>query len=228
MRARLTPCTAGGLLILTSCAATLTQLERMKHADPQRNAVESISCAAGQQECYQLHLLKGDACYKLAVDLQEALQSQAAAQSATRVRLRQLDSCAADELREGTDLASEEKTPVGEVREYALKRLESLRDLIDTRTVGDPAGVDALAQAATEFGKRYSGDPAGPFYLASARLTAAQDNFVRTSDHTSLCAALPDIQKLVSTGGSRPGALEAQYTNLAESLAVLKRTGGCT
>jgi hypothetical protein len=228
MRARLTFCTAGGLLILSGCAATLTQLERMKHGDARSNAVESISCAAGQQECYQLHLLKGDACYKLAVDLQEERQLQQSPPPQTRDRLRQLDSCAADELHAGTTLAGAEHTPVGEIREYALKRLEALRDLIDTRESGDPSGADVLAQAASEFGKRYPGDPAGPYYLASARLAAAQDNFLRSSDPGSLCAALPDIERLVSTGSASPGGLEAQYTNLAASLAVLKRTGGCT
>lgn len=228
MRELLTPSMAGGLLILSSCATTLTQLEQMKHGDAHKNADESISCAADQQECYQLHLLKGDACYKLAVDLQEAQQQHATAQDQTRVRQRQLDSCAANELRVGMTLAPAEQTPAGTIREYALKRLESLRDLIDTRTIGDPGGADMLAQAATEFGKRYPTDPAGPYYLASARLTVAQDNFLHSSDVTSLCAALPDIQKLVSTGSARPGALEAQYTNLAESLAVLRRTGGCT
>jgi hypothetical protein len=200
----------------------------MKRGDVQRNADESISCTADQQECYELHLLKGDACYKLSVDLQEALQLQAAAQSHTRERLRQLDSCAADELREGMTLAHAEQTPEGMIREYALKRLESLRDLTNLRTIGAPAGADVLAQATAEFGKRYPGDPAGPYYLASARLTTAQHNFLRNSDTTSLCAALPDIQMLVSAGSARPGALEAQYTNLAKSLAVLRRTGGCT
>jgi hypothetical protein len=212
-----------GTLLLSACgivAPQVSQLERMKEhgkkGDLQSNSRESLTCESTAAECYQLHLLKGDACYTL---------STRATDIAAR---RDLDTCTANDLHEGTALAPTEKTPVGDIRGYKLKQLEALRDLIDTRRRGDPPGADALATAAQDFRKHYASDPAGPFYLASARLTVAEDNFLNTADPASLCTSLTDIDGIARTGTAAPGDLESQYRNLAKSIADLRRTGGCT
>jgi len=214
---------AFGTLLVSGCnivSPQVSQLERMKEhgqkGDLQSNTRESLTCASTAAECYQLHLLKGDACYTLATH---------ATDIAAR---RELDTCAANDLHEGTALAPTEKTPVGDIHGYRLKQLEALRDLIDTRRRGDPPGADALATAAQDFRKHYASDPAGPFYLASARLTVAEDNFLNTADPASLCASLSDIDGIARTGNAAPADLEPQYRNLAKSIADLRRTGGCT
>ncbi len=208
-------------LLLSGCVlSSVTQLERMKQngvkGDLQSNSRESLACEPTATECYQLHLLKGDACYTL---------STHATDIAAR---RDLDTCAANDLRAGATLAPTEQTPVGAMREYRLKQLEALRDLIDTRRQGDPSGADALTAAAEEFRKHYPHDSAGPFYLASARLTVAEDNFLVNADSAALCTSLSDIDGIARTGNSAPGSLESQYRNLAKSIADLRRTGGCT
>ena len=212
-----------GALLLSACSVVnpgVSQLERMKEhgnkGDLQSNSRESLTCQSTAAECYQLHLLKGDACYTLATR---------ATDTAAR---RDLDTCAANDLHEGTTLAPTEQTPVGDIHGYRVKQLEALRDLIDTRRRGDPPGADALATAAQDFHKHYARDPAGPFYLASARLTVAEDNFLANSDPAALCTSLTDIDGIARTGNAAPGDLDSQYRNLAKSIADLRRTGGCT
>jgi hypothetical protein len=184
--------------------------------DLQSNSNESIACSSGDAACYQLHLIKGDACSALATQ-------------ATDLALRRnLDMCAAENLLDGVTLAPSEHTSVGDMHDYRLKRLEALRDLIDTRRAGEPSGADTLAKAAQDFLGYYAGDPLGPFYLASARLTIAEDNFLSSGNGAELCTSLSDINALAPTGDAVPGNLQAQYHNLAKSIANLRRSGGCT
>jgi hypothetical protein len=205
----------GALLVVSGCGS-MSQLETMKKGDLAKNAVASIDCSASQAECYQLHLLKGDACYGLSV------------RDDSTASKRNHASCAASELDAGMKMAPSEQTAVGTKQDYARKRLDALHQLIDTRGAGDPSGADALASAADEFRQHYPTDAAGPYYLASARLTSAQDAFLRTGDAAALCRALPSIDTLVREGNAAPGDLGAQYTNLAASLTDMKRSGNCS
>jgi hypothetical protein len=209
-------------LLLSGCLLSpqLTQLERMKNnrqkGDLQSNSRETLSCESTAAECYQLHLVKGDACSALAAKATDIAER------------RNLDACATDNLLQGVMLAPNETTPVGDIRAYKLRRLEALRDLIDTRRAGDPSGADTLASAAQDFRKHYARDPAGPFYLASAQLTAAEDTFLVSGDPAALCKSLTGIDGIARTGEAAPGDLQPQYNNLAKSIADLRRTGGCT
>lgn len=221
VRACMAPAAAAvSALLLSGCLLSpqITQLERMKEHrlknDLESNSRESITCTAADTACYQLHLIKGDACSVLAAQVTDA---------ALR---RNLDACAADNLLEGVKLAPAEQTPVGDLHEYGLKRLEALRDLIDTRRTRD-ASAQTLAEAAQKFRTRYVGDPAGTFYLASAWLTVAEDKLL-AGDTAGLCTALADIDALERSGGADLGNLQPQYQNLAKSVANLRRTGGCT
>jgi hypothetical protein len=209
-------------LLVSGCllAPQVAQLQRMKqnrlHGALQSNSRESIACSSSDAVCYQLHLIKGDACSRLAT------------QEADLTVRRNLDSCAADNLLDGTTLAPTEHTPVGDMHEYRLKRLEVLRDLIDTRHPGEPSGADTLAKAAQDFLGHYAGDPLGTFYLASARLTVVEDDFLAHGYDAAFCTSLSDIEALAPAGGVIPETLQAQYHNLSKSIADLRRTGGCT
>lgn len=208
-------------LLLASCAAVapgVSQLDTMKanaaKGDLQANAAAPVGCSANAPECYQLHLLKGDACYTL------ARSAQGAARRAD-------DTCAAEELGAGVAQAPGPQTPLGATDGYAVKRLEALHDLIDTRRAGDPPGTNALATAATEFRQRYPGNPVGPYYLASANLTAAQDQFLADQNKAALCASLPGIDQLAREGARSPGSFGPNYAELTASLAGMRRAGGC-
>src|SRR6185312_3650694 len=107
-------------------------------------------------------------------------------------------------------------------------RLEALRDLIDTRRAGDPSGADALTEAAGDFRARYPKDPAGPYYLASAQLTSAQDRFFGTGDKAALCTALPGIDRRLQEGAQAPGSFAPNYAALAANLAGMRQAGGCS
>jgi hypothetical protein len=210
-------------LLLASCSAvapqSVTQLDTMKanaaKGDLQANANATVSCVASDQGCYQIHLLKGDACYAL------SRQAQGAAR-------RTDDTCAATELGAGVAQAPGEQTPAGSTHDYAVKRLEALHDLIDTRRAGDPSGADTLAAAAQDFLQRYSNDPAGIYYLASARMTTAQDQFVATRNKPALCAALPGIASLTSQGARAPGSFAPNFAELTATISGMKKAGGCS
>jgi hypothetical protein len=205
------------LCLLTACPAPMvSQLDRMKSGSPAANAKEAVTCTDATDACVQLHLLKGDACFTLARDTTSSSPAR-----------RQDYACAADELGQG--IASPQTFPksVGSLQDYARKRLEALRGLIDTRRAGDPSGAPELAQAATTFRSQFASDPAGPFYLASAELTQAQDSFLRTGDKTALCAALTPIEALRKQGAANPQDLEPNYRELAASLAAMRRSGAC-
>jgi hypothetical protein len=205
-------CALGGCAVLAPSAA---QLERMKReaASGDRGAVaaETITCGSGQPECAQLHLLRGDACFGLA-------------QRADTSSRRSLDRCAAEELAAGLDGLTAEQTPLGTRRDYAVKHLEALHDLIDTRTAGDASDAPALATAAAALGRRYPVDPAGPYYLASAELGMAQDRFFADGDKGALCAALRSV---APHGNAPQGAFAANFRQLDLSLRGMQEAGEC-
>ena len=205
-------------VLVAGCAATVSQLDRMKQnaaaGKRDANATETVACTASQPECYQLHLLRGDACYSLS-------------RTADAAQRREFDACAAEELSAGIAQAPSEQTPDGAIRSYAVKQLEADHDLIDTRRAGDPSGAETLAADATAFRARYPDDPAGAYYLASARLTEAQDQFFNSFDKTQLCTALPPIAALTRQGGTAPGEFAANFTQLSASVAGMRKAGGC-
>jgi hypothetical protein len=208
-------------LLLAGCqlfAPGVSQLGDMKSNDDkgnlQGNASAVVACSASDPECYQLHLLKGDACYAL------SRQTQGAARRAN-------EDCAAKELDAGAAQAPDEQTPVGTIRDYTVKRLEALHDLIDMRRAGDPSGADELAASAQAFRQRYRGDAAGLYYLASARLTSAQDQFTATQNKAPPCAALPPINALAGDGARSTGSFTVNFAEMTTSHAGMRRAGSC-
>lgn len=223
MRPWISPASAAiAALLLSGCllAPQVAQLERMKQnrakGELESNSREFITCSSSDTACYQLYLIKGDACAALATQ-------------ATDVALRRnLDTCAAENLLDGVTRAPTEHTPVGDIHAYRLKRLEMFRDLIDTRRAGEASGANTLAEAAQDFLGHYPDDPLGSFYLASARLTIVEDNFLASGNSAALCTALSDIDTLGARETALPENLQGQYHNLVKSIAGLRRSGGCT
>jgi hypothetical protein len=205
--------------LLGGCPADVSQLDTMKDnaakGNRAANAAMPVTCTKEDQACYQINLIKGDACLAMARE------------AADRVR-RDHDRCAAGALAAGIAMAPGEDTPGGKLRGFGVKRLEALRDLIDTQRGSDPSGAADLVTAAGEFRKRYPGDPAGPFYLASGMTTAAQDRFKLDRDKPALCTALRPINDLAREGGRAPGEFAINYQNLTATLTGLRRVGGCS
>ena len=87
------------LLSLTACVTTIRQIDKAK--DLQNNAKFEeladlkISCTADEEGCNQVHLLKGDACFRLA--------KQASDHNKKRARL----DCAVTELSAGLDMTKD-------------------------------------------------------------------------------------------------------------------------
>ncbi len=206
-------CALGGCAAL---APSIAQLERMKReaaaGDRQAVAAETIACVSGKPECVQLHLLRGDACFGLA----------RRGDGGTR---RSLDRCAVRELAAGLDGLVTEQTPLGARRDYAVKQLEALHDLIDTRTAGDDGDAPALATAALSFSRNYPADPAGSYYLATAELSAAQDRFFADGDKTALCKALATVAPRQDPA---QGALADNFRQLEASLHGMQVAGECS
>ncbi len=207
---------AGLLAGCATLAPSPTQLERMKtradQGDRAANASESIACTGGEV-CGQLHLLKGDACY-----------GQARQNPATR---RDHLACASSELAAGLALHTSEQSVIGARAEYARKRLEVLHMQIDSKRGGEASAAPELASAASDYRTRYPGDPAGPYYLASARLTMAQDRFLTDHNGPALCGALSEVATLQQGAMAAPGDFAPNLRELGADVQRMKRPGGC-
>jgi hypothetical protein len=208
-------------VMLAGCSVVNPQIDQLgqmernaqagKYVD---NAAQSISCGSDRDTCMRLHLLKGDACYRLAKGAGADQRAQA--------------QCAASELGQGLDLATAETGPDGPRRVYAADQLDALSMMIDTRRRGDPPGTAELAAAAAAFRTRYPDDPAGPFYTAMSGLAAAQDRYNATGDKAALCKALSPVDSARAAGAAAPGTLVDNYRALAGSIAGMRRVGACT
>jgi len=149
------------LLILTGC--TSVQLNRFKkHVD--RNdyqwiADREVGCQETSASCGRLHLLKGDACLRLA-----------GAADATADRY----ACAARELAMGLALTPSWSDPAEQQR-FQENLCEALKNLQDLQS-GEAAEktLARLAEAAEALYQLAPGSLAAVYYLAEARLRQVQ------------------------------------------------------
>ncbi|WP_206020790.1 hypothetical protein [Roseococcus sp. SYP-B2431] len=103
------------LLLLAGCAPlaavvdpTIAQLDRWRHAAPAEIAVEPVACPAGHAACPRLHLLRAEACMRLAM----AARAPGAACPALRGHL----PCAAQSYAAARALTPDPKLAAGEAQ----------------------------------------------------------------------------------------------------------------
>ena len=149
------------ILILSGC--TNLQLRQFqKHAargDHEWIAAQAIACQKASDACGQLHLIKGDACFRLAkMDREPAVNF----------------ACAADELQKGLAL-----TPAGDAvgvrlqfQEILCESLIRLQDLQSGETAEQT--LDRLMKAAKALYQLAPESTPAVYYLSSARLMQIQ------------------------------------------------------
>lgn len=160
-------------------------------------------CGENKGVCVQLHLIKGQACFK-EVEAMEARQNT----SATPVALNDRLDCAIANLRAGIDMnvpAGVEPDPIPLARESLLGALYD-RLHRSSQAAQIQAINTELARRAAAFRSDYAGQPAGYYYGALALRSEAN-----TVGGAAGCVRLRDAERLIKTGRANPGRYASRF-----------------
>ena len=205
-------------LLLGGCAAgwnSRWQLAAFKEAaytgDYRTIANRDTVCVEGDPGCDQAHLIKGDACFRLALEGEPGRWD-----------------CAIRHLALGVDMSAGTETGIGSIEPYYENLLESLRRRLDlsrswTEAAAYLAQLESRAQA---FRSMFPTAPAGYYYLASARLPEVLDTADKRPEDS--CRALTDLQILLGRAPEERGRFEAGFKRIEADIRAAKSTvRGC-
>jgi hypothetical protein len=174
------------LVGLSASGCATRQLKNFKEAAAANNwqeiAAAKVDCKADDEACNQLHLLKGDACYRLAKQDTDSLNNY---------------QCAAEQLEQGIHLTADWATAeavVGKRGQYFENWCESLRFLRSeqTSTAAAKPYNQKLLGCAREFLQAPADlKPAATFFLHNAELAAIRFQI----NDTGSCQALKQLQQ---------------------------------
>ncbi len=181
-------------------------------------AQETINCEEVDDVCGQSHLVKGDACFRLAKQQQDPAQHY---------------DCAATELDKGikfTKTWEQGGAHLNRPQTYA-NLCESLRALQD---MARGAQADQLTQrlldASQRFLKAEPGSPAAVYYNVSARYTQLRPEILHPRNPQGLCRDLNELTGALDTTLPRAQGTDyqANFTRLQSDITSVKRTiAGC-
>ncbi|MBI1925581.1 hypothetical protein HYR99_15175 [Candidatus Poribacteria bacterium] len=198
--------------------------EHWKQGDYAWNAAQEISCTESQEGCNQLHLIKGDACFRLA--------KQAEAEN-KKPEARAHYECAVTHLEIGI-----QQTTNWQLGELDLNRpqtyenlCEALRNWQDMER-GDTANqiTQRLLKTAQDFRTAEPGNLGAIYFLNSARFTLLRRELLQPRDTRALCEKLNEIIQALDEGVPRVGGTryEANYHRLRLDVEGAKQTvPGC-
>jgi hypothetical protein len=174
-------------------------------------AAEEVTCTQGDRGCNQIHLIKGDACFRLAAGGDSGHWD-----------------CAIQHLGLGIDMTGGTTTEMGSTQpsyENLLEALRQRRDLAGSRAEAAPFTAQ-LESRAQSFQDAFRAAPAGYYYLASARLTRALDAAAATPDAT--CRILNDLRSLLAQAPAERGRYTAGFQRIEADIRGAKSTvRGC-
>jgi hypothetical protein len=209
------------LTVLLVCGCATRQLKNFKEAAAENNWQEiagaKVDCKADDEACNQLHLLKGDACYRLAKQNTDSLKNY---------------QCAAEQLEQGIHLTTDWATAeavVGKRAQYFENWCESLRLLRSeqTSTAAATPYNQKLHACAREFLQEPDDlKPAATFFLYNAELAAIRFQI----DDTGSCQVLKQLQQNESQAAAQ--AAQSHYADhhrrLLNDIAGIKASiSGC-
>lgn len=207
------------VLAIVSAVACSSQLGDLKtlHNGGDYEAVAGtvIDCAESTDECGQMHLLKGDACYRL------AQKAKADGRTADVIRF---SGCAIDHM--GAAFARvTDWEPTGGQEQWWVNYCESLR-LLQNAQSGDAIKQTSakLLEAAESFGAQAPDHPGPVYYASVAKLAVIRFELLHPSDPAASCAELNQlIEDLTSSRQRAQGTpFDASYQNLLSDLADAK------
>lgn len=210
------------LVVVTLMACGTRQLGSFKQrwlaGDYTGIAQEHVTCETVDDVCGQLHLIKGDACFRLASQQREA---------ATHYP------CAAAELDKGlryTKTWQQGQATLDRPQTY-INLCESLRAWQD---IERGARADQLTQHLLEASQRFLADepahPAAVYYNVSARYTQLRPALLSPRDPQGLCRTLNELSSELATALPRAGGTvyQASLSRLQLDLQGARRTiSGC-
>lgn len=208
-------------ILLVACGAvgTLKKFkERSSAADYAWIAQQDITCTAKDDGCNQLHLIKGDACLRLAEQGNEP---------------RAHYECAATELQTGID-----QTKEWQLGELNLNRAQTYENLCESlrhwQDLERGAGADQLTKRLADTAQRFlDAEPnnlAAIYFLNRARFTLLDSELLHPHDPQGLCRKLNAILQDVTAAEPRARGTRyaPNYTLMVSELKAAKRTvPGC-
>jgi hypothetical protein len=212
------------ILVAAGCAAMQldTFRKRAARGDHDWIAAQTVACTEDSDECGQLHLIKGDACFRL------ARAGKAPADNFA---------CAAHELDRGLSLIRHWNDPADR-RQFQESLCESLANILDLQS-GDTAALTqgrfedaakALFQLAPE-------SVPAVYYLAKARLRQVQSTLAglnpasRVPACNRLKRSLNGVLSMMEKAGNAPPPdwerFADRYQRLSFDLGVTISAAGC-
>lgn len=156
--------------------------ERQAEGDYAWIAEQPVDCTPDEAGCNQLHLIQGDACFRLA---ERAAQDGNDTEAATHY------ACAASALAAGIAQTTDWSVAGGEPAPWYANWCEALREQRDaaTGTTADQLNT-ALQKAAQAFAEAVPAHPAAVYYRINAQLAASRPQLLDPEGHPGLCADL--------------------------------------
>jgi hypothetical protein len=206
------------ILVIVGLAAgcgTTRQVSSLKELAAAGNyaaiAAAEVTCTQGERGCNQSHLIKGDACFRLAAGGDPGRWD-----------------CAIEQLGLGIDMTEGTTTEMGSLQPFYENLLEALRqrrDLTHSRAEAAPLTAQ-LERRAQAFHGAFPAAPAGYYYLASAQLTQALDAADASPDVS--CRTLNDVQSLLARAPAERGRYTANFQRIEADVRGAKSTvRGC-
>ena len=207
------------VFLLGGCCATNTiqPLKKAKTLAGQRDytalAGMEIKCSESCEGCNQLHLLKGDACYRLAK-----------AGQAPEPHYR----CASAELMEGIRLTRDWR-----MENFDLNRTQTFINLCETqrnrRDLLSGSQADAvnaqLLTSAQAFLAAEPGNPCGLYFESNAQYAQLRKCLLHPENCPALCSQLQAMRRNLEQ--SAAGACAAQISNLKADIKGAEQSARC-
>jgi hypothetical protein len=210
------------LLCVVFSACATRQLssfkEKQKAGDYTGIAQQTVKCESIDDVCGQLHLIKGDACFRLAMQNSNAVQQYA---------------CAVTELEKGiqyTKTWQQGDAQLNRPQTYA-NLCESLRAWQDQERGAD---AERLTQRLLDVSERFlvaePGHPAAVYYNVSARYALLRPDLLHPQDAQRLCRQLDELTSLLNAALPRSSRIDYKphIMRLQSDIDGAKRTiAGC-
>lgn len=213
-------------LLLTGCPSSLKLLDKFKKEAAAGNyqwiASQPVDCSGESEDCRQLHLIKGDACYTLAKQGKDEVTNY---------------THASEELALGIKLTKNWDSPSNR-NQYYENLCESLRNLQDLQSGAEAGATGAkFLSSAEDFFRVDPGSFSAIYYVTKARMRQLQKKLLDVNDtnRDAICGELNNLSSLASDGVSKGQGVggaawdryKANYELLNTDIKNGKRAAGC-
>jgi hypothetical protein len=204
---------------ITGCSSTIKQVKEFKQHHSQQQfqwlSEQPIDCEVKHEGCNQLHLIKGDACFRLAKQEIAPLENYQSAITHLQLGIQQTKNWQLQDLH------------LDRTQTY-INLCESLRNLQDLQSgeESQQTGRQFLA-AAEEFYALEKDSPAATFFVVKARLRQIMPEILQKQNKVENCQKLAEILERVEQALTTESEFKANLNLLKNELAMAKNTLEC-